>query len=289
VARYELLWGNQPRRLWNLLEMIEFVGWSFCGMYADLNRIITELKSWSKLESKGGEAVTREFLANPCSISLDLARGECAKLDLPLSQNIAHSLMVNIGRGKTYSIDALYTEFEALKTAIFLELSDLTFAYISSDKRKYFEQEKLFGEEVYDKFERARADVKDAGNCLAASLATASVFHSMRVAEHGLRRLAKKLRVKITHTGKPCPLEFADWEKIIMAIKNKITEARHIPAGPKRQQKLEAYSNAADHCEYMKDIWRNNMAHNRKAYLHAEALGVFERVRDFMMFLGKYV
>jgi len=39
----------------------------------------------------------------------------------------------------------------------------------------------------------------------------------------------------------------------------------------------------------MKDIWRNNMAHTRKPYNQTEAVGVMERVREFMQFLGKYL
>lgn len=36
----------------------------------------------------------------------------------------------------------------------------------------------------------------------------------------------------------------------------------------------------------MKDIWRNSAAHTRKPYKASEALGVYERVRDFMHFLA---
>ena len=69
-------------------------------------------------------------------------------------------------------------------------------------------------------------------------------------------------------------------------IKNKITRARTAPAGPKKQAKLEFYSDAADHCVFMKDIWRNNVSHSRKPYKPGEAQAVLERVRDFMIFLA---
>jgi hypothetical protein len=109
----------------------------------------------------------------------------------------------------------------------------------------------------------------------------------MRTAEHGLRALARKLKVTITHGNKECPIEYGEWGKIITAIKNKIADARKLSTGPKRQAKLESYSNAADHCEYMKDIWRNSTCHARTPYKFSEAISVFERVRDFMQYLGK--
>jgi len=55
----------------------------------------------------------------------------------------------------------------------------------------------------------------------------------------------------------------------------------------RKSQKIEHYSDAADHCTYMKDIWRNSVSHTRKPYSFTEAVAVFERVRDFMQLLTK--
>jgi len=140
---------------------------------------------------------------------------------------------------------------------------------------------------VYEKFEAARLDVKASGNCLSGELFTAAVFHLMRVAEHGLRGLSRKVNVRLTHKGKTLPVEFAEWDGVITAIKNKIEASRKLPRGPRRQARLEFYSDAADHCLFMKEIWRNNISHARKPYIEAEALAVFNRVKDFMLFLGR--
>jgi hypothetical protein len=149
-------------------------------------------------------------------------------------------------------------------------------------------KEKLFGDEVYSVFGDARDDVRNTGNCIALGLPIASIVYSMRVAEYGLRKLARTLHVRLTHTRRSCAIEFADWHNLITAIKNKIREVRNLPVGPRKQIQLEGYSSAADHCEYMKDIWRNNTAHTRKLYTLPEAIGAFERVRDFMQFLAKH-
>jgi hypothetical protein len=90
------------------------------------------------------------------------------------------------------------------------ELSYKKFAFIGPDFAPYCEQEKLFGEEVYNSFEVARREIKDAGNCLAADLGTAAVFHLMRTAEFGMRALAQERHVKIKNRQ----LDYADWQTL---------------------------------------------------------------------------
>jgi hypothetical protein len=233
-----------------------------------------------------GRVLGEGLRTNMATFVAGYAMQECKYLNLEISGQNAYSMKQRLERGHPYTASEMLAELTLLMQTILGELSKRKVAYIAPPYDVYFEQEKLFGNLVFDIFPEARQDLRDAGNCLAASLPTASVFHLMRVAEFGLRKLAKRLRVRLTHTGKALPIEFADWDKVITAIKNKIATARTIPAGPKRQTKLELYSNAADHCEYMKDIWRNNTAHTRKAYNGPEAVGVLERVREFMQFLG---
>jgi hypothetical protein len=110
----------------------------------------------------------------------------------------------------------------------------------------------------------------------------------MRLAEYGLRKLAATLKVKIVDKDKVCNVEYGDWNKVITAIKGKITKARLRPVGPKKEQELQFFSDMADHCEYMKDIWRNEMAHTRRFYEEREALGVINRVREFSRKLAKH-
>lgn len=197
------------------------------------------------------------------------------------------ALRTQLRGGERFTGEMLAREFQGFHGQISRALGKRKFAYIPPPNDAYFEQEKLFGAEVFDAFKDARADIKDAGNAFAASLYTACIFHLMRASEHGLRRLARKLHVTITHTKKLIPLEFGEWEKIIVGINGKITAARVLPSGPKRQQILELYSDAGQHCLFMKDIWRNTASHARKAYTHNEALAAMDRVRDFMQFLSK--
>ena len=163
-------------------------------------------------------------------------------------------------------------------------LNSRKFMYIPANQAVYWENMDMFGEYFALSFpHKATLEMLEAGKCYAAGRGTACVFHCMRVAEYALRKIAKKLKVSVVHKKKNCPLEYADWDKVITGIKNKITEIRNRPNGPRKETALRFYSNAADHCEYMKDIWRNEVMHTRRFYNEAETQAVVNRVRDFCL------
>ena len=177
----------------------------------------------------------------------------------------------------------LCAQLDAIIKGIKNNLDSRKFMFIPADQASYWNNLELFGKNAIFAFpEAATFEMLEAGRCFAAGRGTACVFHCMRVAEYGLRKLAVKLLVTITHNGKKCPLEYGDWNKVIAAIRSKIAEIRRFPVGPTKEQSLQFYSNAVDHCEYMKDIWRNELAHTRRTYSKAETLGVISRVRDFI-------
>jgi len=214
------------------------------------------------------------------------SHSSCQEITFIDCQSFLRTAAVHIEQDDSTTLGMAQVEFTNMREGIMRELAKWQFVPVSPDLGRYFEQPKLFGENVDLAFPDARDDIRQAGNCIAIELSTAAVFHLMRVAEYGLRRLAKQLRVQLTHSGKAHPIEFAEWEKVITGCKNKITAARALNPGSKRQAQLERYSDAADHCMFMKDIWRNTVSHARKQYTPGEAIGVLDRVRDFMGFLA---
>lgn len=175
------------------------------------------------------------------------------------------------------------TRLDSIIQGIHLNLNSKKFMFMPGDQASYWENPAIFGKDFAIEFpEAAGIEAREAGNCFAAGRWTACVFHSMRVAEYGLRKLAKALKVEIHDKGKRCPIEYGDWDKVITAIRNKISELRKVPAGPKKARLLSSYSNIADHCEYMKDIWRNEVSHTRRIWDKTESLGVMNRVREFV-------
>ncbi len=179
---------------------------------------------------------------------------------------------------------AIETRLDSIIQGIFGNLGSKKFMFVPEDQASYWQDRTIFGDDFWENSTAAaRFDAIEAGNCYAAGRWTACVFHSMRVAEHGLRKLAKVLKVTISDRGKLVPIEYGDWDKVITVSRIKIGEMRKVPAGPKKVESLRLYSNIADHCEYMKDIWRNEVSHTRRQYSGPESLGVMNRVCEFML------
>jgi hypothetical protein len=128
--------------------------------------------------------------------------------------------------------------------------------------------------EVLDKFPSSKSDVFAGVDLWALGHSTASVFHFMRVLEHGLRALAKDV-------GKS--FEIQNWQNIIDQIESEIrTLGKALPAGTAKSDRLKFLSEAAKEFVYFKDGWRNYVSHNRATYDEHLARSAMEHVRSFM-------
>jgi hypothetical protein len=231
----------------------------------------------------------KEFIAN---IALRGMIVELEHMEFPteLSNKAKRLLGRLVGKdGRTWTAASLLDALTDLNGDISRELDKHKYFQVRVGGEQYVDNENLFGGEVSEKFTGAKVEIKDAGNCFATELYTATVYHLMRVAEHGLRQIARRLKVTLTDKNKPVPIEYGDWQTVIEAIKNKISTARKLPRGPKKDSQLTYYSDLADRCEYLKDLYRNPAAHTRKRYNEGEALGVMERVRGFMQALARTI
>jgi hypothetical protein len=130
-----------------------------------------------------------------------------------------------------------------------------------------------------DKFPSSRADAFAATDCYALGLPTACVFHAMRVLEHGLRALAKDV-------GETFDVQ--QWHNIIEQIESRAAqEAKTLPRGMPKTERLQFLSEAAKEFRYFKDGWRNYVSHDRVTYDDLEAQGALDHVRAFMAALSE--
>jgi hypothetical protein len=179
-------------------------------------------------------------------------------------------------------------ELKVLRECIEADLEKRAFVFILPEKAKLVREREANWKQVWEVIPKCKDDTKEALYCYALERNTAAVYHSMRVAEFGLRHIARKVGVRLIDKGKPQPIEFATWDKVIQGINTKITAARAMPHGPRKNKNLQFYSSAAENCTYIRDIWRNEISHTRKGdYNDGEALGVLNRVKDFMDLLAK--
>jgi len=184
-------------------------------------------------------------------------------------------------------VTTIRAHLKVVAEAILRDIGNYAFLWVDNERRFFVDAIALFGSEVQAAFPRADEDIREAGNCLAVECNTAAVFHLMRVSEHGLRAVARRLKVKLTHKGVRQPIEYADWNKVITQIKNEIANLRKLSSGPKQDRRLNFYSDVAEQAEYIKDIWRNRISHTRRSYNGAEALAIKGRVQDFMIRIAR--
>jgi hypothetical protein len=133
---------------------------------------------------------------------------------------------------------------------------------------------------IWKQFPSAQTDCEEAVYCYALERDTASVFHSMRVAEIGLRALARRMKVKLPKNKR---LEWAQWQEILkeMSAKTDVI-AKTAKAGPVKDALLEFYNGAIGQFYGFKDEFRNQVMHVRKKYDAYDSERALVRVRDFM-------
>ena len=133
--------------------------------------------------------------------------------------------------------------------------------------------------DALSKFQSCRDDALSGVDCYALKQYTASVFHMMRVAELGLRALARERQV----TFPKHPLEWADWQNILEQTELKARAATNgLPRGPRKDAMQAFYSGAIAQVHGFKDTYRNVVMHVRRSYDELDALRAINQVRDFM-------
>lgn len=149
---------------------------------------------------------------------------------------------------------------------------------------KWLLVQELFGSRVATHFPSAEMDISEAGTCYAMGNDTACVFHLMRVVEHGLRALAKTLRVKLPRKRH---IELEEWGGLIEAIETRIGEIEKRRRTRKREADLKFYHAAAAQFRHFKNAWRNHVMHGRAFYDSDESITVMRHVDEFMRHISQ--
>jgi hypothetical protein len=172
----------------------------------------------------------------------------------------------------------------------------MAFLRVPSPLAKYVDKSELFGHDVAVAFPSATADLRQAGNCLAADCNTAAVFHLMRAVEWALRALAVHLgfrQMRITKKSgvrKYVPLSHLEWEKVLDALQSRVDRrVERMRPGKRKQQVQEFYYPVLQEIRAMRDAWRNHVMHSRAEYSEADAVAVLGHVERLMVTLSRRV
>lgn len=161
-----------------------------------------------------------------------------------------------------------------------IEMKGHLYFMITADDKRLFEDPIGWfedGKMVLKRFATAELDIVSAGQCCALGQWTAAVFHAMRIAEHGLKQMARNTKIKILD------LDRKEWSTLIAKLEDHISEMRARPQRTSRlARRIEQYSEAAVQFRHFKDAWRKHVAHARKDYQESEARNVLTSVKHFM-------
>jgi hypothetical protein len=271
--------------LWSLMKQCRV--WELSKLLGHLGDSLASLKHWAESEGRD-DILTNEARDLYVDGIITIAQVLAIELKLESTNDRVWS-----GGGALYlksnslTWQQAYSELKFLREAIEADLEKHFFVQLTPSRKNLLDETKDNWEGVWLVIPTARQDIIEANMCFAFERYTATVFHSMRIAERGLRDIAKRLGVKVTDKGTPIPIESATWAKVIDQIQSKIKIQRQKIKGKAQALRLQHYAEAADHCEYMKDLWRNEVSHAGKFYNEGEALGALNRVHDFMLFLVK--
>ncbi|MDD5164920.1 MAG: hypothetical protein PHG25_00050 [Candidatus Pacebacteria bacterium] len=183
--------------------------------------------------------------------------------------------------------ESVYWQVEGVASEVRKEMAAIRLAVVFGGKMKNLDQEKPFGDSVYQNFPGARSDIKDAYQSLSVGLNTAAIFHLMRVTEHGVRALAKAQTLNLTFA---CPIEYSTWGQVIGAIDDKLKQLKKGQKSNAREEELQFYSELVAETRAFQILWRDPVMHVRSRFDRPDqAEDAFQHVLRFMTALSKRV
>lgn len=137
----------------------------------------------------------------------------------------------------------------------------------------------LLGVDVIAAFPDVRDDIISATRCQTFELWTASVMHTMRVAERGVAAFADHLTVPVGNS----------WGFTIAEVIKALDDAKGHKGDPALQIRLKAdpsfrqwASEAASYLSFVKDAFRNPAMHPELNFNREQAIAIFDNTVSFM-------
>jgi hypothetical protein len=221
----------------------------------------------------------------------------CKELDIPIAAQFMEMKKEYI-EGSLDQVDysSLCADLWSAETTLMQHFWDRVFIEIPEAQTRYVNNYDLLGEKVSKAFPSAKEEFYHAGNCLATDNGTGTVFHLMRAVERALRALCVHLRIlriiKRRKSGKKkfVPIEYAQWDKHMEAIQEKVDKKiGRMAAGEKKQIEQEFYYPLLGDLKGFKDAFRNHVMHTRATYTTVKAEEVLYHVKRFMVRLSERV
>jgi hypothetical protein len=144
-------------------------------------------------------------------------------------------------------------------------------------------------ETIVAKFKSSKREIEAGMDCFAFGDFPGCVFHMMRIAELGLRAIARERGVRSLRgkRGQPKPIEWGTWQDVFEAIEKKVSEIHNATQGPDRDDALAFYQTALSDLRLMRSLYRDPTMHFRETYDKGEAYSAIFRTNTLMNMLAK--
>lgn len=209
---------------------------------------------------------------------LSLASTLCSMLELEGGMDRVRRFQTVLASRTSHA--ECYSEWKALREAIESEIERRYFYYIPKDRAASVLSMTADWAPVLKAFPSARKDIGCGLKCFAFDETTASVFHMMRVAEQGLRAVAKERRVSL---NKDKPIDVAQWGELTTRLRAAVDKVSNWKAkDAAKKPALTFYAGVHADVVFFKDRYRNVVSHSLSHFDEDEADTVIRRVREFM-------
>ena len=198
----------------------------------------------------------------------------CREISLETAAEMA-SEMLKDSKKPGYTYKKHGEDFDVLRRVIVANMESLVMR-ISSEYAQYLEPWESLDDALFASFPSAIEELESAGKCLAYDQGTATVFHLMRIMEHGLKVFAYALEIPYAPS----------WESYLTQIERQITEKHKTKTIDWKQD--EAYfREVAGDLQIVKIVWRNPTMHIVRSYSQSEAKEILTAVVAFMKRLSE--
>jgi hypothetical protein len=206
---------------------------------------------------------------------------------LPLSLSLQAQVKRTFERASQHDSDDIHdlrVIVGEISHNIVSELASHLFFFVASElKWHYLTPERVVGQAFEMAFPDAVKDSHLGIQCYVLDQWTASVFHFMRVLEHGIRHICSLVEIPSEN------IQLENWKNILDQVEKKIREMEKLPRSEEKVENLKFLSEAATNFRYFKDAWRNHVSHSRATYDSIDAKRVMDHVIDFMQHLAKQI
>jgi hypothetical protein len=270
------------RRLWSLADMINFYLSSFLHSWDDLSRVLSMARIYA--DRSNGEVADKQH--ESIKISVDRVIKECTTLNLTEATTACWQIehMFQCRAFEKYEWSDLARALDRLHGDMSVALAMESFYHYPADEALALRSIPADWETVLGSFPSTRREIECGTDCYALRDYSGCVFHMMRVAEFGLRTIAKERGVK--SVGRNKPIEWGTWKDVFDAIEKELKDLRGKPAGRKRETALAFYDTAISELRTLQGLYRDPTMHFRDNYDKGEAYSAMFRVRSLMASLS---